>query len=426
MIVASAGAACVGAPTTPATIGATPVATAKTTAMPIAGATLTPTRAALTRVALPITSTITLTLWTTEDLAPGTSAAGRVLKNQFDAFAAANPNIHIQTVLKKPYGKGGTLDFLITTHHVVPDQMPDLVALDLSEVPLAASAGIAQRLDGLLNAESKAELFPFALKAAHYQTKWIAVPFSADVEHFVYNKATLKKPPPTWDELIKQKPTLLAPLGGDSAFVTQYLALAPLFDQNNQLIWDDNSASQVFAWFKRARDLNLIAENAISLKNADDAWSSFAAGQAMMAQVSAARYFAERDKMPDAMYAPAPTRDGRAAGIGSGWAWVIVTTDPARQAAAARFIHWIVQPAYLAPWLRAARRLPADRTTLALATEPAEYTIFLRDQFERASYLPPTPGYAKAAEAWRAALAALWKGQMTPEEAARNVAAALK
>ena len=50
-------------------------------------ATLVPTRSVPTRTPITMTSAITLTLWTTEDLAPGTTPAGRVLKNQFDAFS---------------------------------------------------------------------------------------------------------------------------------------------------------------------------------------------------------------------------------------------------------------------------------------------------------------------------------------------------
>ncbi|MDE3089968.1 MAG: extracellular solute-binding protein [Chloroflexota bacterium] len=405
---------------------ASPPAVAETVAVVPTNAAPIATRVPPTRLPITDTNAITLTLWTAEDLAPGTTAAGSLLRNQFDAFTAANPNIHIDATLKKPYGKGGLLDFLTTTSLVVPDQLPDIAALDISEVPPAASAGILQPLDALLSPEVKGDLFPFAYQAANYQGKWVAVPFSADIEHLVYDKRAVKKAPSTWDELYKQKASLLLPIGGDNVFLLQYLALAPLYDSNNQMTVDPNAAAQVLSFFKRVHDQSLIPDTAIGLKSAEEAWPIFASGKVTMTQALASRYLTNRDKLPDAGYAAVPTRDGKAVTIASGWAYGIVTRDPIRQAAAARFIQWIVQGGHLAPWLRIAHRLPASRATLILAADPVEYAAFLRDELEHAVYLPPNAAYAKAADAWRAAILAVWKDQATPEEAARSIAAALK
>ena len=422
MLVACAAAA----PVAPTPAAPTPILTQSTTT-PAALATVTLPRSVSTRTPIATTSAITLTLWTTEDLAPGATPAGRVLKNQFDAFTAASPNIHVDIVLKKPYGKGGVLDFLLTTSAVVPAQLPDLITLDIAEVPLAADAGILQPLDVWLPNELKNDLFPFAFRAAHYQNQWIALPFAADVQHLVYNKTTIKKAPATWDECIKQKTTLLLPLAGDDAFVLQYLGLAPSSDGFLPPPTDAIGIAQILSFFKRARDLNLLWETAINLKSGDEVWTPFAAGQVALAQVSASRYLSERDKMPNAGFAGVPTRDGKVATVAGGWAFALVTTDPARQAAATRFMQWLVQTERLAPWLRVARRLPATRASMILAVDPPEYALFLRDTSERAAYWSPgSPRDAKIAQAWRSAIAAVWKGSSTPEESARTIVAAAK
>jgi len=394
---------------------------------PPSPAVLTPTRSAPTRTPIAPASAITLTLWTTEDLAPGTTQSGKVLKNQFDAFTAANPNIHIDIVLKQPYGKGGVLDFLLTTSAVVPAQLPDFVTLDIAEVPLAAEAGILQPLDMWLPGDLKNDFFPFALRAAQYQNQWIALPFVTDAQHLVYNKAAFKKAPATWDECVKQKATLLLPLGGDDAFVLQYLALAATGDGVLPPPTDANGIAQILSFFKRAHDLNLLSDAAINLKSVEEDWPPFAAGQVALAQVSASRYLTERDKVANTGFAAVPTRDGKTATVATGWAFALVTTDPARQAAATRFMQWLVQGERLAPWLRAAKRLPATRTAMILAVDPPEYALFLRDTMEHAAYWSPAaPRDAKIANAWRAAMAAVWKGNSTPEEAARSIVAAVK
>ncbi len=404
-------------PTRPASSGAVVVTTASVTREV--------TRTAPTRPAISSSSAVTLTLWVAEDLAPAASQAAKSLRTQTDAFTAANPNIHIEIVLKKAYGKGGLLDFLTTTRAVLPARLPDLVTLDLSEVP-QAEAGILQPLDGLLPAEVHSDMFPFAAQAARDGNRWIAAPFAANVEHLVYNRALVRKVPPTWDDFVKQKGTLLLPLGGDDGFLVQYIALgAGLIDAQGQPTLDQNATAQVLNWFKRAHDANLVPESALGLKTVDELWSSFAAGQVGMAQVSASRYLAERGKMPNAIYAAVPTREGKLATVATGWSFALVTSDPTRGSAAARFLQWILQGEHLAPWLRASRLLPANRSGIMLAADPPEYASFLRDELEHAVSMPPAASYSKQAEAWRNAIAAVWRGQATPEEAAR-IAAGVK
>jgi len=390
-------------------------------------ATLTPTRAISTRTPIATTGVITLTLWTIEDLAPSATPAGRILKNQFDAFTAANPNIRIEVVLKKPYGKGGVLDFLLTTQAVIPTQLPDFVALDIAEVPLAAEAGLLQPLDLWLPSDLKNDFFPFAFRAAHYQNQWVAFPVTADAQHLVYNKTLVKKAPTTWDECLKQKQTLLVPLGGDDAFILQHLALASTGDGFVPLPSNANNNAQILTFFKRARDQNILPETAINLTNVEETWAPFAAGQVMLAQVSASRYLIERDKMPQAGYAAVPTRDGKVATVTSGWSFATITTDPVRQAAVARFIQWLTYSERWAPYVRAAKRLPTTRATVALAVDPPEYAAFLRETLERGAYwAAAAPRETKVAQAWRAAMAAVWKGTSTPDEAARAIVTAIK
>lgn len=373
-----------------------------------------------TRVPISTTTAITLTLWTIPDLAPSTTPAGIILQKQFDTFSAANPSIRINPVLKKPYDKGGILDFLQTTSAVVPAQLPDLVVLDIADIPLAAQAGLLQPLENILPAELVNEMFPFAQRATRYRDQWVAVPYVVDVEHLVYNTSTVKKPPLTWDHFLTQKEPMLLPLGGDDAFLAQYAALASLGDAP-PLDWA--STTLVFTFFKRARDAGLLSDATIGLKTVDETWALFVAGQAPMAQVSAARYLSERQQYPEVRFAPLPTRDGKTVSVATGWAFAIITQDPVRQLAAAQLIQWLVGTEQLVAWSRAAQRLPATRIALLLAIEPFDYAAFLREQMDRAVYLPRTPAYVKASEAWRTALANLWRGQTTPEEAARSVVA---
>jgi len=361
---------------------------------------------------------ITLTLWTTADFAPGASAPGTIWRDQFAVFRSANPSVGLEYVLKKPDGKGGMLDSLLTTRAVVPALLPDIAIINVNDIPLAAEKKIFQPLDGTISADLKDDRFPFAAQWATNQNQWIALPFAADVQHLAFNQAAISPAPKTWDDLGRQKTTLLLPLGGDEAFLVQYTSFGASLNNFDPLV-----ATQVFAFIKRGHDLNFLPETALNAKSADDAWDAFAQGQVAMAQVGASRYWSERDKLSEnlnASFAPIPTRDGKIATLATGWAFVIVTSDPVRQRAAARWIEWMLKAERLAPYLRAAHRLPVTRGLIAQTVEPKEYAAFLRELLERALPMPNVP--AKQAEAWRAASAAVWSGLTTPENAARNVA----
>jgi ABC-type glycerol-3-phosphate transport system substrate-binding protein len=395
-----------------------------TTPSPVPLASIAATPAATRPVATPTLSpsgTITLTLWTTEEFAPNASPPGSIWRDQLAAFQAANPNIALDVVLKKPDGKGGLLDALVATSAVAPALMPDAAILNASDVQAAAEKKILQRLDAVARGLAD-DRFPFANQYATYQNQWFAVPFAADVQHLVYNQAAVSAVPRTWDDLSRQKTTLLLPLSGDDAFLLQYLSFGASLDN-----FDTLTATQVFAFIKRSRDMGLLPEAALNAKSTDEAWDAFAAGEVGMAQVRAGRYLADQGLLPtklNSAFAPVPTRDGRPMTLASAWAFAIVTNNPARQNAAAAWISWMMQPERLAPYLRASHRLPATRAVLGAVVTQRDYAVFLRDLMESAIPMPSIGQNSKKAEGWRADSAAVWRGQMTPDEAARNIASA--
>jgi ABC-type glycerol-3-phosphate transport system substrate-binding protein len=403
-------AACAGVPPA-ATPTTSPLTITPRAANPIPTSTP-PSSAALTRTPFVSTAPITLTLWISDEWAQSGAPAGRVLQDHLAAFQKENPTLRVNVVLKKPYGVGGLYDALSTTRDVVPARLPDLITLDFNELALAAGAQLIQPLQGLAASEIESDLFSFARVSVPNQNQWIGVGFSADVQHL----ATLAPAPRTWDDFTRQKSGWLIPLASDDALIVQYLGLGATLSGSSASI-EPSYAAQVLNFYKRARELALIPDAAISLESSDDAWSLFASGQVSITVTSATRYLNERAKMPQAQAAPIPTRDGRVAASATGWAFAIVSSDPVRHAAATRWIEWMMQKERLTQWTRAAQRIPATRGALALAVTPAEYAAFLRNLLDRAVivHLPP-----KQAEAWRNAIAVVWKNQATPEEAARN------
>lgn len=324
-------------------------------------------------------------------------------------------------MLKKVDGKGGMLDSLMATRAAAPGLLPDVAIVNASDLSQLAEAKILQPLNNVLSNELANGLYPFANQFSS-ASQWIALPFAADVQHLVYNQAAVSPAPRNWDDLARQNAAVLLPMGGDDGFMLQYLSFGA--SVNN---FDAIAATQVFAFIKRGRETGFLSDSSISVNSADDGWNAFTSSQVAMAQVSASRYWTGRERLSpgsSATFAPVPTRDGRTASPARAWAFVIIASDPARKGAAAVWIQWLMRAERLTPWLRAAHLLPTYRGMIAATVDSKEYAAFLNDLLERATPMPSSTQYAKKTEAWRAAVAGVWRGQMTAEEAAKSVAAA--
>lgn len=391
-----------------------------------------PTLVPLTPTPETISPIITLTLWTTEALSPARQdLGGQILKEQYNAFMAANPDIGIQYELKRPYEKGGILDFLLTTSAAVPEMLPDLVAIDILELGEATRLGITQPLDELISAELQNDLYPFARQACRFEGRLMALQFEADIEHLIYNTDKIEKPPSTWADLLAGEASYIFPAGGsegavNDVFLIQYFALGGrLFDEAGHPAPDRGKIAQVLQFYKDGLDEGLIPRSVLELETADDAWPIYLAAEAAMTNVSSQRYSADRGQLKNTAFAPIPTKDGNASTIGRGWAYAIITRDPRRQAAAAKFIEWLMAPQNLAPWSQATNHLPTRRSALALAAED-DYTTFLNEQLERAHFRPSLPAYGTIAQALQEAVQEVLTGEATPEEAAAEVMAAIE
>jgi maltose-binding protein MalE len=145
---------------------------------------------------------VTLTVWTTADLAPNAETPdGALLIVQIGAFEESHSGAQVSVVLKQPYGPGGLLDFLSSAATVAPGVTPDLIALDAAELPAAARAGLIMPLDDQLDSELVED--PTRLRAlVTMDGRLYGVPFAADAYHLAYNRNVHATPPLSWTQVI--------------------------------------------------------------------------------------------------------------------------------------------------------------------------------------------------------------------------------
>ena len=138
---------------------------------------------------------------------------GALLDDMLTEFEAAYPEpLRVETQIKSRYGKGGLLDYLRTAQPVAPGILPDIIALDAAELEAAVAAGAVRPLDGLIDPELLAELYPAARALGRIGGQQYAIPFAVDIEHVVYDPAVTSSPPETWTGLLTGDTRYLFPL----------------------------------------------------------------------------------------------------------------------------------------------------------------------------------------------------------------------
>jgi ABC-type glycerol-3-phosphate transport system substrate-binding protein len=380
---------------------------------------------------------ITLTVWTTEVFSPTQAiTSGLILAQQVASFEETNPDVRIQFVLKKPYGKGGILDYLLTTEAVVPALLPDVVFIDADELNAAVQAEVVQALDDLVSPELVADLYPFARLACTFDGRLYGLQFQADLDHMVYNTGKLTIPPRSWPGVLSNLGPYIFPAGGQAGlvnddFLIQYLAVRqwPLDNNSDEPFLDAESLTAVLQFYQDGVSRGVFPTEILNYHSDDDCWRDYLAGEATMTHVSAHRYLADREQVPNSAMAPIPAIDGAGAPISRGWVLALVASDPARQSLAVEFMTQLMSPETNASWNEAANYLPTRQAALADGVRgpqpPAEaadtedsYTRFARQQLQMAQPRPRFPMYTQVAAALQKAVQDTITGSATPEEAA--------
>ncbi|MBU0704687.1 MAG: extracellular solute-binding protein, partial [Chloroflexi bacterium] len=154
----------------------------------------------------------------------------------------------------------------------------------------------------------------------------------------------------------------------------------------------------------------------LNITDADQAWEQFQAGEGGMTVVRASRYWREADETVAA--ASIPTRDGHPFSVARGWVVAMVADDPARQALAALLLDWLIAPERNAQWTQSASYLPGTRGALRLWDVSGADRAVLRGTMEGAVAAPPPEVMATTGRAIQAALEALLRRRVSPEDAA--------
>lgn len=391
----------------------------------------TPTAPAVTAQPLPPTSVpdtpITLTLWLpTRFASQEGNPAYQVLQRQLGDFARSADGVPGRIVVKADHGPGGLLDLLRTASPVAPAVLPDVIALDETDLETAARTGLLSPIGSQLPADLTNDFFPFARSLGTVNGELYGLIYGADLEHLAGNSATPL--PTTWSALLDGSRQYLFAIGNSDnnvsdAVVTHYLAAGgALTDGNGQPMLDEVALQTLLGTYLQAQAKNILLNNLIQLGNSDEVWAAWRGSGSAVVNVAASRFLSVEARLPNLEYAALPALMKAAQPIGRGWAYAVVTHDPRRQAAAIRLLEHLLTPANEGEWTRAADVLPGRAAALTTWDQSNAYTSFLRDQLTQAQAAPSAALMAIVGPPLRKAVEDVLAGRATPAEAARAAA----
>jgi ABC-type glycerol-3-phosphate transport system substrate-binding protein len=373
---------------------------------------------------------ITLTLWLPTLFLPQQgNTAYNMMQHQLAAFSRSDDGVPTHTEVKQDRGPGGLLDLLRTASPVAPSILPDIIALDSSDLETAARAGLIQPIDTLVPADLINDHFPFAHDLVTINGETFGLIYSADLEHLI--TVGSDTPPANWIDLLNAKQRyVFAPHDGSKnvsdAVLVHYLSSAGTLvdDLGNPLI-KPAVLESLLEDYQTAQQQGDLPANFLDLSSPDDAWTTWRATRNGYGQIQATRYLSVAAQLPDAQVAALPGLLRLAPPIGRGWALAIVTRDPRRQAAASRLLQQLLSPQNNGEWTQAAGVLPGRQGALTTWDQSRPYTSFIRDQLLQARAAPPNAVANVIQPALREAVDDVLAGRATPAEAAQAAAAAV-
>lgn len=329
--------------------------------------TATPLPAPTAEAVVTDTGTITLSVWYPEHLDPLSDLpGGAALAEQYRAFGEMYPDVRIAGRRFKASGPGGLLDYLLATSKVLPVGLPDLVLLDLRDLPQAAA--LLQPLDGLWESEPWGDYYPAAARQSRVEGRLLAVPYELDIRLLAYD-AKLAEMPAAWPDGEAWPAPYLLPLGSPEAAAQALLLQYPEggdLDEAGRLVLDEGALAAALEYYRARHEQELLHTAALTTTNLADCWELFVGGKVDLTETTAHLVLADEKGRAGVRCAPLPTRGGIAAPVLDGWAWAVLTGDDYRQQAASALISWLMDEDNLAARCVASGYLPSRQGALAL------------------------------------------------------------
>lgn len=379
------------------------------------------------------TQSITLTIWTTPEIAPSSEVpGGTTMMEQLAAFDNSHPDVNVFVELKTIADQGGILSYLRTGRPVAPGILPDVVLLPASQLSLAASQGLIYPLDGVVELESE-DLYAVGQDQVQVDGQNFGYPFAFEnLQHLVYRSAVITETLSTdWPTLVtNESARMILPAAGPvgAGFTLQYYRAneGTLLSEAGQPLLQPEPLTTTLADIQLGVSSGFLDTESGNVATVEEAWQTFLNNPNYIVQTTASHFLRQASEGDEGAFRAIalPGPDGPLPPVVDVWAWAVSTPDPARQAVAGELISWLTSGPNMGEWSLQGGRLPARESAFEPWPNNA-YIAFLRRQLNAAHQ--PLPGTnATVLSAISNATTSVILGLSTPQESAAQAASAVQ
>ncbi len=308
-----------------------------------------------------------LRVWLPPEFDPNADMPASVLlKARLTEFAQAHPALTFDVRVKKTEDDMSLLDVLSLTYEAAPDALPDLVALQRSDLEDAALKGYLHPLDGLTELLNSPDWYPYARQLGHVQNAMYGLPFAGDALALAYHPSQFQTPPVIWQDILaKQHPLALSTSDPNGTFaLSLYLSTGSrLTDDLNNPFLDETVLTNVLQ--------QVSALSIAPVDSEDAAWRAFTDHRVDLALVWVSHFL--QDPQPDSAILPLPGLEQAPFTLTTSWNWALAGSDTENQILAAELAEWLMDDNFLSEWAEAAGYLPTRPQALTQWANPVTF-----------------------------------------------------
>lgn len=370
----------------------------------------------------PVTSRPGLVVWWPTELMPAPdSVAGGAILTVLETYRAEN-DLSLQLRVKRLIGTGSIMSTLRTADNVAPAALPDVALLSRATLIDAAASALIYPLDDLTAATLTRDLYPRAVPLGQVQNTVYGVPLALVVQHAAYRHSAFERSPDTFRAVLEaSRPfalTIGKEIGASDTLLIQYLeAGGRLLTEQGQPTLDAPALRDVLNFYASALENGQITPASLDYTTPAATWNALTTGNVSLAQVDSSTFLRQRADHAGISPSILPTEGGGALTMLEGWLWVITTSDPERQAAAAAFITWMMETEQQTAITEALQILPSQPESLESRADTA-YAILIDRLLGSSRALISERVTATTAAALQEALVAVLRDDLSPDAAA--------
>lgn len=307
-----------------------------------------------------------LIIWVPPQFNPDSETpASKLLKEQLNSFAAANPGVKIITRVKAATGPAGLLSSLKSAKDAATQAVPAIVLLSRSDLEAAASQGLILPIDTLSSVIEEKDWYEYARQLSAIQGRTYGLPFGGDALILVYRPTRVAGPPANWDNVSRQGQPVIFAAGDRQSLVTLNLYMTAggtVTDEQQRPTIQPQALEKVLKIYFDGLVQNSFPNWLFQYQTENQALQAYREQKGQWLITWSSYYLAELPADSTAVVLPSLSPDKSS--LTTGWVWALSDPQPDRRELSTRLAEHLVQAEFLAKWTPLSAALPVRPTTM--------------------------------------------------------------